>query len=104
MAVVDRRAVDLKPLVDAKEMRRGEQAGPQAVSARDVGAEGSGRALAVGAAHRHRIAREPGAVDHEAIKQLRHSRQTNPIAKFGKVKHSRAPWPKRRDARISGSG
>ena len=45
--VADRGAVDLKPFVEAIQMRRGEQSGSQAIGVGDAGAERRGAALAV---------------------------------------------------------
>ncbi len=103
IVIANRHAIDLKPLVDAIQMRRGEQSGSQAVGAADAGAERRRAALAVRSRHHHRNALQPCAIDRERVEQLGHPRQANAVAVFRKVKHSTVPSPKTCDARSSGS-
>src|ERR1019366_1925438 len=101
--IANGRAIDLKPFVEAIQMRRGEHSGSQAVGAGDAGAEGRGRAFAVRTCHSDRIAREPCPIHRKGIEQVGHPRQTNVIPVFRKIKHSAVPWWKMCDARSSGS-
>ena len=91
LVIADRRAIDLKALVETIEMRRGEQAGAQAEGAADAGAERRGRALAVRPGHHHRDALQPGAIHRERVEQRGQPRQANAVAVFRQVKQCNSP-------------
>src|ERR1700721_1610389 len=85
-AICNRHAVDLKPLVDAKQMRRGEQASAQAIGLCDGGAKCRRRALAIRSGDRDRSFLQSGAVDREDFEQRGHPREANAFAVFRQVK------------------
>ena len=89
--VVDLDAVDLNPFVETKEMRRGEEAGPQAIGAADAGAHRRRTALAVRAGHHHRNALQPRAIDCERVQQFGHAREADAVAVFRQVEHYSSP-------------
>ena len=89
--VADLDAVDLNPFVETKEMRRGEQAGPQAIGAADLSAHRRRAALAVRAGHHHRDALQPRAIDSERFQQSGHAREADAVAVFRQVEHYSSP-------------
>ena len=89
--VADLDAIDLNPFVETQEMRRGEQAGPQAIGAADLSAHRRRAALAVRAGHHHRDALQPRAIDSERFQQSGHAREADAVAVFRQVEHYSSP-------------
>ena len=93
------------PLVETQQMRRGEEAGPQAIGAADRGAHRRRAALAVRAGHHHRMTLQPRAIDAErcpADSAMRARQMPSPY--FGRSNTRAVPSRKTCDARFSGSG
>ncbi len=89
--VADLDAIDLNPFVETKQMRRGEEAGPQAIGAADLSAHRRRAALAVRAGHHHRDALQPRAIDSERFQQCGHAREADAVAVFRQVEHYSSP-------------
>ena len=89
--ITDLGIVDPDPFVEAQQMRRGEEAGSQAIGAADRGAHRRRAALAVRAGHHDRVALQPGAIDAEHIEQFGQAREADAVAIFRQVKHSSNP-------------
>ena len=89
--VADLDAVDLNPFVETQQMRRREQAGPQAIGAADLSAHRRRAALAVRTRHHDRDALQPRAIDAERFQQSGHAREANAVAVFRQVEHYSSP-------------